>query len=133
MLRSIRRGLVVGIVGCGSFELAVAQEVERAEPKTSQDRLERLRAAIPSVDQLEYNASHQIPALIAVVENGKPHESDGALRALAALKSKAAPAVAAIGEKLGDPDHAVRSAAVDALVAIGNDAVILLQRFLGSP
>jgi HEAT repeat protein len=133
MLRSIRRGLVVGILGCGSFELAVSQELEKAESKNSQDHLERLRAAIPSVDQLEYNASHQIPALIAVVENGKPDESGGALRALAAMKSNAAPAIAAIGEKLGDPDHAVRSAAVDAMVAIRDAAVIPLQRALGSP
>ena len=133
MPRSIQRSLVAGILGFVSFELAVAQKVEKAEPKSSQDHLERLRVAIPTVDQLEYNASHQILALIAVVEDGKPHESEGALRALAAMKSKATPAIAAIGKKLGDPDHAVRSAAVDALVAIGNEAIIPLQRSLGSP
>ena len=129
----IRPILLVGIIGSVSFEAAVAQRIEHSDSKAAQDHIERISKAIPCVEDLEKNASHQILALIATVEMGKHQESEWAIRALAAMQSKASPAVAAICKKMSDPDHATRSAAVDALAAIGDTAVGPLRKLLGSP
>jgi HEAT repeat protein len=132
MFQFIRPVLLVAIIASGSFDVAIAQVIDRSESKTPQDRLERVLQAVASGEKLEGDAWHQVPALIAVVEDGEYQESDLAVRALAAMKSKASPAVVAICKKLSDPNHATRSAAVDALVAIGDGALAPLRKLLSS-
>src|SRR5262249_10366814 len=72
-------------------------------------------------------------ALIAIVERGESQESELALRALAKLGPQASPAIVAVSKKLGDPDHAIRSAAADALVAIGDPCVTLVRKLVDFP
>jgi HEAT repeat protein len=132
MAQSIQPVLLAGIIGFVSFDAAVAQLIDHPESKTPQDRVERVLQAIASGEKLEGDDSHQVPALITVVEDGEHQESDLAIRALAAMKSKASPAIVAISKRLSDPNHATRSAAVDALVAIGDDAVVPLRKLLSS-
>jgi HEAT repeat protein len=133
MLRSVQSVLLFGIIASVSIDAAVAQRIERSESRPLQDPVERLLQTIPSVEELKANASHQILALIAAVENGEHQETEWAIRALGAMKSKASPAIAAISKKLSDSDHATRGAAVDALVAIGDDSVVALRELLSSP
>ncbi len=135
MFQSIQPILLATIISSVSFDAAVAQIPVESESKTqnARARVERIRHAVTSGSKLEADASDHILALIAVVEGGDHQESELAIRSLAALKSKASPAIAAMCKKLSDPDHATRVAAVDALVAIGEDAVVRLREMLSSP
>jgi hypothetical protein len=132
MFPSTKAVLLAGIIGTVACDAAVAQVTERSESKKPQDRVERLLQAIATGEKLEGDASPQLLELIAVVEEGEHQESDLAIRALAAMKSRASAAVVAISKKLSDPDHATRSAAALALVAIGDDAVVPLRKLLNS-
>jgi HEAT repeat protein len=132
MFPSNRPVLLAGIIGSVSCVAAVAQVTGRSESKTPQDRVERVLQAIASGEKVEGDALPQVLDLIAVVNDGEHQESDLAIRALAAMKSKASPAVVAITKKLTDSSHATRSAAVDALVAIGDGAVVVLRKVLNS-
>jgi HEAT repeat protein len=130
MLQSVQPVLLAGIMASFSWDAATAQVAGRSDAKTPQDRVERVLKAIASGEKIEGDTSPMVPDLIAVVENGEREESNLAIRALAAMKSKARPAAVAISKKLGDPDHATRSAAADALVAIGDGAVVPLRKLL---
>jgi HEAT repeat protein len=133
MLRSIRPLLLAGIVGWLSFDATVAQTADLARSKPPQNRVDGLLQTIAAGGKLEGDASDLIPALIAIVESGEIQESELAMRVLAKMGSKASPAIAVISKKLGDSTHATRSAAVDALVAIGDRCVVPVRKLLNLP
>jgi len=133
MLRSMRLLLLAGVLGSVSFDATVAQAGELPKSNTTRNRLERVLQAAAAGEKLESDAADHIADLIAIVERGETQEAELAVRALARLGPRASPAIEAIAKKLGDPSHATRSAAVDALVAIGDPCVGAVRKLLDSP
>jgi HEAT repeat protein len=132
MGQSIKPVLLAGMIGCVFSDTAVAQVKASSDSRTPRDRVERVLHAVAAGGRFEGDASPDVHDLIAVVEDGENPESVLAIRALAAMKSKASPAGVAISKKLSDPEHATRSAAVDALAAIGDGSVAVLRKLLSS-
>jgi HEAT repeat protein len=130
MVESIRALLLAGIIGSVPCGAAAFQVSELAASEAPQDRGARVLTGTALDENLLSNTSLQVPALIAVLEDADQAESLAAIRALAAMKSKASPAMVAISKKLSVPDHATRSAAVVALVSIGDGAVVHLRKLL---
>jgi HEAT repeat protein len=123
-LRFLPPLLRAGMVGLVSFDAISVRTTGLANPN---------HIAAAADEKPKRDAADQLADLIAVVEGGEIEERELAMRALAELGSRAAPAIAALSKKLSDPDHATRSAAVDALVAIGDRCVVPVRGLLDSP
>jgi HEAT repeat protein len=132
MGQSIKLVLLAGMIGCVFCDAAVAQVKARSDSRTPRDRVERVLHAVAAAGRFEGDASPDVHDLIAVVEDGEnPEVRSGHPRA-GGDEIEGKPAVVAISKKLSDPDHATRSAAVDALVAIGDGSVAVLRKLLSS-
>jgi HEAT repeat protein len=133
VLQSIRPLLIAAMVGSISFAAVAAQTAAPPRSNVAPKRVEGLLQALAAGKKLEGDLLDLIPALIAIVESGETQDSELAMRALAGMGAKARAAIAAISKKLGDPTHATRSTAADALVAIGDKCVVPVRKLLNSP
>jgi HEAT repeat protein len=124
---------LVSVATCLAFSVVVTDPNDGSASAADPKRVEPLLQSVADGKELDAEASDQIPDLIAVVEKGDHQESELAIRVLTTMGSKASPAIEAIGEKLHDPTHATRSAAVDALVAIGQECAGYVRDLLSSP
>jgi HEAT repeat protein len=91
---------------------------------------ERFLQAVASGAESDPDSLNQLPQLIGIVEQGQQPDLSLAIRALTRLRSQAAPAVHVLCVRLGDSDYATRGLAIDALVAIGEAAVVPLRELL---
>jgi HEAT repeat protein len=123
-LRFLPPLLLAGMVGLVSFDAISARTTGLANPN---------HIAAAADEKPKRDAADQLAELIAVVESGEIEERELAMRALAEMGSRAVPAITALSKKLSDPDHAIRSAAIDALVAIGDRCVVPVRGLLDSP
>jgi HEAT repeat protein len=111
IVRTVRLVLAV-VVFCVSLTLTIAQQAKTPQQNTPETRVLRL---------------------IAIVESPDSPDRDLAIRTLAEMKAKAAPAVPVLCTVLSDRQHGTRALAVDALVAIGGASVKPLREQLDSP
>ena len=91
---------------------------------------ERFLQTVASGAESDPDALTHLPQLIKIVEQGQQPDIGLAIRALACLQSQAAPAVHVLCVRLDDSDYATRGLAIDALVAIGEVAVVPLRELL---
>lgn len=116
---------------CAAILFVAAAIAHAQKPTAVRERVEEALQAVAAGQPIPPDAEF-VPVLIEIVDRGEHQEADLAIRALAQMKSASAPAVAALCTKLGDPRHHTRSVAIDALVAIGDDAVGPLHDVLKS-
>jgi HEAT repeat protein len=131
--RFVRAHVFVGLLALFAFHVAVAQAGDDSTLAAAQNRSEPILQAIAAGKKLDAAALERVPDLIVIVEKGDIEECELAIRALAGIGPKASPAIAAIIKKLPDPTHATRSAAADALAAIGDKSVVPVRKLLNSP
>src|SRR5947209_1638254 len=96
VLHCIQRMLLIAVIASLSERDTGAFENADRKSKAPQGRVERLLEAVARGEDLDDDASEQIPLLIEIVENGEAGASDLAIRALARMKSKSNPAIATI-------------------------------------
>jgi HEAT repeat protein len=123
----------IGILAAASCEAALAQTIDDPKPKSTANRVDALLEAIAVGKDLPSDAKERLPDLIGLVENGEDSDAELAMRVLAKLGSGASPAIATISKKLSDPTSALREAAADALVAIGDPSVAPVRALLNAP
>lgn len=121
---------VVVAIAASNATIAVAQRPDAPNPENSPENVQRLLQAVAADDVFDGDAAVLIPDLMELVTRGDQRESDLAIRALGGIKSRAAQAVPVLCLKLDSSGHSTRSAAVDALVAIGDQSVAPLQELL---
>lgn len=97
------------------------------------EKLERVIAALKLIETFDGDVSRLVPALTAIITADEYATMEMALRGLARMKSKASPAIRVLCQKLDDRSHWIRSNAVAALVAIGNESVVPVQGLLEAP
>lgn len=106
------------------------------EPRQTEPGLanrNRVRASLSSEDKVAELRVDDIPQLIEIIEAGDFDISHRAIRVLASFKEQARSAIPVLCKKLDDPRHWTRSAAADALAAIGVEAARPLKDLLSSP
>ncbi|MBI3863655.1 MAG: HEAT repeat domain-containing protein [Planctomycetia bacterium] len=109
---------------------AVSQDKAHRRPQKLGERIERLFQAVILGKDLGEDAAENVLELTSLVDDDDPETCTLALRTLARLNVRAAPATGRICKRLNDPCDSIRGAAVDALVAIGESAVAPLQKLL---
>jgi len=129
--RRSRQLLVVGMLV--SLPAVAAQQRTAGNQESLLEQAERLLQAVAAGEEFDGDVSEQLPILIVIAEHGERQKSDLAIRGLGRMKSKASPAIPMLCTKLDDRNHATRSAAADALVAIGDASVAPLRKLIHSP
>lgn len=122
------RAALIGIVCLSAIPDVARQGIAQ---DAADEQVEQLLQSVAAGEEFEGDTAAAVPMLIRTVERGEPLEADLAIRALGMLKADAA--VPVLCQQLDHPGHSLRSVAVDALVAIGEESVASVRALIDSP